>query len=71
MVNVFRNGNRKTMHQSEVLVGDVMDIETGMEIPADGWFISGSDVTCDESAMTGETDPMVKETLAECLTKKM
>jgi magnesium-transporting ATPase (P-type) len=47
-----------------------MIIETGMEIPADGWLIEGSEVTSDESAMTGETNPMKKENLINCLLKK-
>jgi P-type E1-E2 ATPase len=70
MVNVFRNGARHEIHQSDVLVGDIMSIETGMEIPADGWLLEGSEVTTDESAMTGETDPMKKENIADCLLRK-
>jgi magnesium-transporting ATPase (P-type) len=47
-----------------------MVIETGMEIPADGWLFEGSEVTTDESAMTGETNPMKKDNLTNCLSKK-
>ena len=40
-----------------------MSIETGMEFPADGYLLEGTEITTDESAMTGETDPMHKENL--------
>jgi len=38
-----------------------------MEIPADGILFESSDVTTDESAMTGETNPMKKDTLENCV----
>lgn len=41
-----------------------------MEIPADGLVIEASELTADESAMTGETDPMKKKPLAECIEKR-
>jgi len=44
-----------------------MNLDTGMEIPADGYLLEGHEVTTDESAMTGETDPMKKANLHECL----
>ena len=36
-------------------------IANGMEVPADGLLIHGADITADESAMTGETNPIKKE----------
>lgn len=38
-----------------------------MEVPADGYCIEASDLTTDESAMTGETDPIKKHKLEECI----
>lgn len=38
-----------------------------MEIPADGIVVSASELTTDESAMTGETDPLKKNTIATCI----
>jgi len=35
-------------------VGDLMMIDNGMEIPADGFLVKSSELTADESAMTGE-----------------
>lgn len=51
------------------MVGDIIKLVEGMEIPADGFIIQASSVTCDESAMTGETDPLKKEILSDCLTE--
>jgi magnesium-transporting ATPase (P-type) len=41
-----------------------------MEIPCDGLVIEANEVQCDESAMTGETEPMIKCTISECIAKK-
>lgn len=49
-----------------MLVGDIVTIENGMPIPADCYLIEGTDVETDESAMTGETDPVKKAILFEC-----
>jgi magnesium-transporting ATPase (P-type) len=36
------------------LVGDIVIVDNGMEIPSDGILIESSEVTADESAMTGK-----------------
>jgi magnesium-transporting ATPase (P-type) len=41
-----------------------------MEVPADGLLIQSNDITTDESAMTGETDPVVKNVLSLCTKRK-
>lgn len=38
-----------------MVVGDVIDLQAGNRIPADCIMISGTDVACDESSLTGET----------------
>ena len=45
------------------MVGDVLMIEDGMQIPADSFLLEGTDVETDESAMTGETDHLKKSCL--------
>lgn len=55
---------------SEVHVGEVVQIFEGMEIPADGLVLEASDLTADESAMTGETDPIKKNVLSACVEKR-
>lgn len=57
-VNVIRNGQLKIIHQSLVMVGDIMKLEEGMEIPADGVVIQAAELTTDEAAMTGQPDPI-------------
>jgi Ca2+-transporting ATPase len=42
------------------LVGDVLHLEPGDMIPADGIFITGHNVKCDESSATGESDSLKK-----------
>jgi len=44
----------------DILAGDVLHIEPGDLLPADGVFISGHNVVCDESSATGESDQMKK-----------
>jgi hypothetical protein len=36
-------------------VGDLMIVDNGMEIPADGFLVKSSEITADESAMTGNS----------------
>ena len=42
-------------------------VNNGMEVPADGILIQSAEVTADESAMTGETEPMKKDILLKCV----
>jgi P-type E1-E2 ATPase len=49
------------------MVGDIVKLQEGMEIPADGIVLAASDLTTDESAMTGETDPCKKNSMAACI----
>jgi Ca2+-transporting ATPase len=41
-------------------VGDLILLEAGDAIPADGWVTSADDLASDESAFTGETEPVNK-----------
>ena len=57
---VYRDGILKTIPASQVVVGDVFEIQAGDRFPCDCLIISQSALTCDESALTGETVPAVK-----------
>lgn len=70
IVSVRRNGELKNIHQDLVLVGDVVNIVEGMEIPADGLVLEANEITTDESAMTGETHANAKNTHQMCLRRK-
>lgn len=59
---VFRGeeGFTQTVNSDELLVGDIIKIESGMKIPADCVLLEGTDIATDESAMTGEPEQMDK-----------
>lgn len=44
----------------DIMVGDVLHLEPGDSIAADGLLISGHGIKCDESSVTGESDQMKK-----------
>ncbi|KAJ5551053.1 ATPase P-type K/Mg/Cd/Cu/Zn/Na/Ca/Na/H-transporter [Penicillium sp. DV-2018c] len=44
----------------DILVGDILHLEAGDSIPADGVLVTGHGVKCDESSTTGESDQMKK-----------
>jgi Ca2+-transporting ATPase len=50
----------------DIQVGDILHLEPGDIVPVDGIFIEGHDLKCDESAATGESDAVRKNTLKEC-----
>jgi len=54
-VKVVRSGKSQMISTFNVLVGDVVHLEPGDVIPADGIFIDGYNVKCDESLTTGES----------------
>lgn len=59
-MKVIRSGKSLQISVHDVTVGDVLHLEPGDAIPADGIFISGHGVKCDESSATGESDQMKK-----------
>lgn len=48
------------------MVGDIVKIKAGMNIPVDGVLIYGSGVTVSEAAMTGESDELKKDNIEGC-----
>ena len=61
LIKVIRNGEPQLITQKEIVVGDVIMIETGDKIVADGRLLSGNDLSIDESALTGESLPVKKD----------
>ncbi len=61
-VKVVREGKVVEIPRREVVVGDVVIVETGDEVPADGQLFESTDLQVDESSLTGE--PI---TTKECL----
>lgn len=59
-VKAVRSGKSVQISVFDVTVGDVLHVEPGDAIPADGVFVSGHGVKCDESSATGESDQIKK-----------
>lgn len=57
---MIRSGTSVQISVHDITVGDVLHLEPGDAVPADGIFISGHGVKCDESSATGESDQMKK-----------
>ena len=53
-VKVVREGKVVEIPRREVVVGDVVIVETGDEVPADGQLFESTDLQVDESSLTGE-----------------
>ncbi|KAK2743654.1 plasma membrane calcium [Myotisia sp. PD_48] len=59
-VKAIRSGKSVMISVFDITVGDILHLEPGDAIPADGIFLSGHGVKCDESSATGESDQMKK-----------
>ncbi len=53
-VEVLRNGTMTTIPRKDVVVGDIVMLNTGDEIPADGELLDAVTLSVDESSLTGE-----------------
>ncbi|GAB4281937.1 MAG: hypothetical protein Kow0029_27280 [Candidatus Rifleibacteriota bacterium] len=59
-VKVIRNGAYATIPRKDLVVDDLVIIEAGEEIPADGKLIESVSLLVDESRLTGESLPVPK-----------
>jgi len=64
IVRVLRDGHVTQISAAELVPGDIVLLESGDRIPADGRLIEANNVKIDESAMTGESSPADKDTLS-------
>ncbi|GLT63138.1 hypothetical protein SLA2020_357220 [Shorea laevis] len=58
IVQVTRDGSRQKIPIYNLVVGDVVHLAIGDQVPADGVLISGYSLLVDESSLTGEVDPV-------------
>jgi len=58
---VMRDGQWRGVPIEELVPGDVIRVQEGGVLPADGFLLDGSDVMADESALTGESQPVSKQ----------
>ncbi len=61
IAKVRRNGKITEIKSEEVVVGDILLLEAGSYVPADCRLIKTSHLKIEESALTGETVPVLKE----------
>lgn len=59
-VTVVRNGAANKIDMEELVLDDVILLETGQQIPADGYVLDGK-LQVNEALLTGEADEIVKE----------
>jgi Ca2+-transporting ATPase len=59
-VKVIRDRKPGMIPMREVVVGDIILLEAGDMVPADGYLLFASDLEADESAFTGESEPVRK-----------
>ncbi|XP_058107272.1 putative calcium-transporting ATPase 11, plasma membrane-type [Magnolia sinica] len=57
-VQVTRDGYRQKVSIYDLVVGDVVHLSIGDQVPADGVFISGYSLLIDESSLSGESEPV-------------
>lgn len=60
LYKVIRNGNIHEVAKQDIVVGDIIVLETGEEIPADGELIEAISLQVNESTLTGE--PVISKT---------
>ena len=63
LVKVIRDGSIREVPRKEVVVGDIVVLETGEEVPADGHLLEAISLQINESTLTGE--PIISKTTNE------
>ena len=63
LVKVVRNGRVQEIPRKDIVVGDIVILETGEEIPADGELLEAISLQVNESNLTGE--PVINKTTLE------
>ncbi len=61
---VVRDGQLRSIDSQDLVVGDIIFVQAGDRVPADARLIYGKDIRCDESALTGESEPTSKRVTA-------
>ena len=63
MVTVLRDGKVQEVSRKEIVVGDVVILNTGDEVPADGVLLEAQSLQINESTLTGE--PVISKSVVE------
>lgn len=65
--DVLRSGARTTISAREIVVGDIIFLEAGMLIQADGVLLESNSMEVDESSLIGESEHRIKDSIANCV----
>lgn len=57
-IQVTRDGYRQKVSIYDLVVGDIVHLSIGDQVPADGLYISGYSLLIDESSLSGESEPV-------------
>ncbi|MGX7243361.1 cation-translocating P-type ATPase [Enterococcus quebecensis] len=60
-IKVIRNNESIEILSEELVPGDIMLIEEGNKVPADGFVVKANDLRVNESSLTGETEAVWKK----------
>jgi Ca2+ transporting ATPase len=69
-VLVKRRGELIQISDWDLLVGDIVKIDTGMIVSADGMLVTGSEISVDESSLTGESTLIKKDVMENLYNNK-
>jgi len=58
---VYRDGKKKKIPLEEIVPGDLVSLDQGSAIPADARLVDAQSLKVDESALTGESEPVKKQ----------
>lgn len=68
---VIRDGKFLVLHSEDLVVGDVVALEAGDAVPADGRILEEASLKVEEAALTGESVPVTKiSSVIECKDNK-
>ena len=68
IAKVIRNGKKVEINAEELVKGDIIELEAGNYVPADCRILESHNLKIEESSLTGETEPSLKD--AEIICKK-
>ncbi|XP_022938502.1 calcium-transporting ATPase 4, plasma membrane-type-like [Cucurbita moschata] len=58
IIQVTRDGCRQKVSIYDLVVGDIVHLSIGDQVPADGILVSGYSLSIDESSLSGESEPV-------------
>ena len=65
-ITIKRDDAERSVHPSEIMVGDIFLLDTGDVVPVDAIALKAYSLLLNEAAITGENDLMPKEDVSTC-----